>query len=179
MRQDPPLSAPDAALVAALRDDADLDAPFGLEDLATLAGTSLVVLESVARSGLLVPHHVDTDGSAWFSEADLAAVRSGLVLLEAGLPLDELLAIAVTSDASISAIAERASEAFLAFVRDPVLGSASDDDVAAQRLVTAYERMLPATIHLVAHHLRRRLMVAALQRLQDGSTEADDATDHG
>jgi hypothetical protein len=36
---------------------------------------------------------------------------------------------------------------------------------AGERLVTAYERMLPATERLVAHHLRRRLIIAALERL--------------
>jgi DNA-binding transcriptional MerR regulator len=166
-----PLDPADAALAAAVIAAADgtptddLQAPFDLTELAAEVGASPTLLEAVARAGLLLPHHVDEGGIARYSAADAEAVRAGLTLLDAGLPLAELLALAGPTDTAVKDVAERAVEAFLRFVRDPVLGTAVDDDEAAQRLVTAYERMLPATERLVAHHLRRRLILAALERL--------------
>jgi DNA-binding transcriptional MerR regulator len=166
----PPLDAADAALASAVRTPTDdLTAPYDLAALAERVGASTTLLTSVARAGLLLPHHVADDGTARYSDADVAAVQAGLTLLEAGLPLSELLALAGPTDAAVRDIAERAVEAFLRFVRDPVLVTSDDEQVAAERLVTAYERMLPATEQLVAHHLRRRLILAALERLSEAS----------
>jgi len=165
----------DAALAAAVASGAsgsvlgvdDIDAPFDLAGVADELGVSLVLLKSVARSGLLLPHHVDADGIARYSAADVEAVRAGLTLLDAGLPLAELLALAGPTDAAVAEIADRAVDAFLRFVRDPVLGSGGDGEESGARLVLAYERMLPATERLVAHHLRRRLILAAMGRLSE------------
>ena len=169
------LDAADAPLAAALGAGAgadDLDATLDLAGLAAAAGTSVTLLEAVARAGLLLPHHVDAAGVARYTDADVAAVRAGLALLDAGLPLAELLDLAGPTDAAVRDIAARAVDAFLRFVRDPVLGAAPDEAEAGRRLVTAYERMLPATERLVAHHLRRRLVGEALARLagRDGGS---------
>jgi len=155
----------------------DMNAPFDLDALAAVVDASTTLLASVARAGLLLPHHVDEEGVARYSEADAEAVRAGLTLLDDGLPLAELLALAGPTDAAVTEVAERAVEAFLRFVRDPVLGSTSNDAEAAARLVTAYERMLPATERLVAHHLRRRLIGVALARLAASTTDDGDADD--
>jgi hypothetical protein len=158
------LDAPDAALAAAVVAD-DEDAPFDLDGLAAEVGAGRALLESVSRAGLLLPHHVDPDGTARYSRADAEAVRAGLTLLEAGLPLGELLDLARRTDEAVRSVAGHAVEAFLRFVRDPVRGTAASDDEAAERLVTAYQEMLPATERLVAHHLRRRLLVEAAERI--------------
>lgn len=166
------LDPADAALIAVVGAADDTEAPFDLAALAQEVGASTTLLASVARAGLLLPHHVDGTGTARYSAADAEAVRAGLVLLDAGLPLAELLALAGPTDAAVRDVADRAVEAFLRFVRDPVIGSTGDDEEAAARLVTAYETMLPATERLVAHHLRRHLILAALERLAapDGAT---------
>jgi DNA-binding transcriptional MerR regulator len=157
------LDAPDAALAAAVVDDDE--ARFDLDDLALEVGATRSLLEAVERAGLLVPHHVDADGVARYAAADAQAIRAGLTLLDAGLPLGELLDLARRTDAAVRDISSHAVEAFLRFVRDPVRGTAADDAEAASRLVTAYERMLPATERLVAHHLRRRLLTEAAERV--------------
>jgi hypothetical protein len=166
---DGPLDAPDAALAAAVVDDAD--APFDLDALAIEVGTTRTLLEAVERAGILLPHHVDADGIARYSAADAAAVRAGLTLLDAGLPLGELLELGRRTDDAIRDLAVHAVDAFLRFVRDPVRGGAGSDDEATQRLVTAYERMLPATERLVAHHLRRRLLAEAAERVTQAPPE--------
>jgi DNA-binding transcriptional MerR regulator len=158
-----PLDPSDAALARAVVDDRD--APHDLAGLAAEVGAPVTLLEAVARAGLLLPHHVDNGGVPRFSAADAEAVRAGLELLDAGLPLAELLELAGPTDAAVRDVAARAVEAFLRFVRDPVLGTAPDEEVAGQRLVAAYERMLPAVERLVAHHLRRRLIMAAVERM--------------
>jgi len=163
----PDLDGPDAALARAVADDRD--APHDLGGLAAEVGTSVALLEAVGRAGLLLPHHVDADGTARYSAADADAVRAGLELLEAGLPLAELLELAGPTDEAVAAIADRAVEAFLRFVRDPVLGTAPDDGEAGRRLVAAYDRMLPAVERLVTHHLRRRLVAAAVARMAAGT----------
>jgi hypothetical protein len=160
----PSLDVPDAALAAAVTDDEH--APFDLDGLAAEVGTTRALLESVERAGLLVPHHLDDDGTARYSAADAAAVRAGLTLLDAGLPLGELLDLARRADGAVREVATHAVEAFLRFVRDPVRGTIADDEAAA-RLVTAYRDMLPATERLVAHHLRRRLLEEAARRVAD------------
>jgi hypothetical protein len=177
------LSRPDAALADALGSPVDdLEAPHDLDDLAAAVGTTRTLLEAVARSGLLLPHHIDDAGVERFSAADAAAVEAGLTLLDAGLPLDELLELARSTDRAITTIAEAAVEAFLRFVRDPVLGETDDESLAAERLVDAYVRMLPATERLVSHHLRRRLVARALERASDptsGATSDDAAAEPG
>jgi hypothetical protein len=164
------LDAPDAALAAAVVDDEE--APFDLDGLAAEVGAGRALLESVARAGLLLPHHVAEDGSARYSRADAEAIRAGLTLLDAGLPLGELLDLARRTDEAVRDVAGHAVEAFLRFVRDPVRGTAASDDEAAERLVTAYRDMLPATERLVAHHLRRRLLAEAAERIAAEQAES-------
>lgn len=176
---DPALDAPDAALAAAVADDGT--APYDLDGLAAEVGATRALLEAVERAGLLLPHHVDAEGTARYSDADANAVRSGLVLLDAGLPLGELLELARRTDAAVRQVAGPAVDAFLRFVRDPVRGTSGSDDEATERLVTAYQRMLPATEHLVAHHLRRRLLAAAAERVSDetAAENIEEAADPG
>lgn len=157
------LDAADAALAAAAADDED--APYDLETVLERTGATRTLLEAVERAGLLVPHHRDADGVARYSEADVAAVRAGMTLLDAGLPVGELLDLARRTDEAIGQVADHAVEAFLRFVRDPVHGTARSEEEATTRLVTAYDRMLPATERLVAHHLRRRLLARAAERV--------------
>ena len=167
------LSAVDAALVDAVASPPDdLEAPYDLVGLADATGTTTALLEAIARSGFLLPHHIDGAGSPRYSAMDAAAVEAGLTLLDSGLPLDEFLELASATDTAIATIADAAVEAFLHFVRDPTLGALGVGDLegeaaAGARLLTAYERMLPATERLVAHHLRRRLLHRALERLAD------------
>lgn len=160
-----PDRAPDAVLASALtRTDDDLDAPYDLDALTRVVAAPRDLLDAVHRSGLLVAHHVDADGTARYSDADVAAIASGLALLDAGLPLDEFLVLARRTDEAIASVADAAVDAFIRFVRDPVIGD-PDGDAAAERLVTAYHRMLPAAEHLVAHHLRRRIVEVATARM--------------
>lgn len=159
-----PRRAADSALAAELAEGDDAEASLTLADVTVGAGADPALVAALVRAGLLVPHHVDSEGTPRFTPSDVEALGQGLRLLEAGLPLGELLALATRADTALSELAEAAVEAFLRFVRDPVIGS-SDEATAADRLVAAYTTMLPATTAVVAHHFRRRVLGAASRRL--------------
>ena len=149
---------------------------FTLAELADRTGVSMPLLEAVAREGLLVPR---TDDDRAYTPADADAVRAGLALLEAGVPLSELLALARRHDEAMRQVAEHAVDLFARFVRDPIRGSAASDEEASDRMVAALHAMLPAAGAVVAHHFRRRLVAAARARIEadegrtlDAGTEA-------
>ncbi|MDQ3951853.1 MAG: MerR family transcriptional regulator [Actinomycetota bacterium] len=160
------LDAADEALVAAIERPAPGkdDALLSLEELAERTGVSPALLQAIEREGLLVPRETD-DGPA-YTEDDAAAVTAGLQLLDAGLPLGELLALAREHDAAMRPVAQRAVDLFVQFVRDPIRGTTESDDEAAAKLTEAFAKMLPATGTLVGSHFRRLLLAEAQARLE-------------
>lgn len=163
-----PLDPADAALAAALsaplpgEDDGADGELLPLPELAERTGLSLPLLEALEREGLLIARDQHPPR---FAPADAEAVRAGLALVDAGLPLAELLDLARRTDEALREVAGHAVDLFVAFVRDPVQGTAATSDEAAERLVTAFRAMLPATERLVGHHFRRLLVAAARERL--------------
>ena len=158
----------DAALAAALSsplpDESGEGGLLTLDELASASGLSVAVLEAVEREGLLVPRASD-DGESRYAAADVDVVRAGMQLLEAGLPLGELLDLARRTDDALRGVADHAVDVFLRFVRDPIRGTAASDDEAADRLLDAFQRMLPAAGDLVGSHMRRLVVAAARARL--------------
>lgn len=168
---DPPLPAADAALAAALAgplpgEDADAEVELlTIDELAEHADLPASLLEAVEREGLLIPRTTDDDRR--YTAADAEALRAGLALVEAGLPLDELFNLARAHTAAMRTIADHAVELFVRFVRDPIRSDAGDEQEAATRLLAAFSQMLPATSTLVSHHFRRLLVNAAHERLRE------------
>ena len=101
----------------------------------------------------------------------MRAASAGIALLEAGLPLDELLALAKDHDRAARATAERAVELFDAYVRAPIRSESQSEAEAAERLVEAFRTLLPATTRLVAHHFRQTLLAAARARFEGPPAE--------
>lgn len=165
------MDARDLALNRALLPDDD-QMLLTLEDLAGRSGLSLPLLEALAREGLLIPRQ-DSPRPLYHPD-DAEAVRAGLDLVEAGLPLGELLQMARAADLAMRPVAAAAVDAFVRFVSDPVEGTAATDEEAAVRLVTAFESMLPAAGRLVSHHFQRLLVESARRRLDE-----DRASDAG
>jgi DNA-binding transcriptional MerR regulator len=166
----PELPAADAALAAALagpipgEEAADVEL-LTLDELATHSDLPASLLEAVEREGLLIPRVID--GQRRYTRADAEALKAGLALVEAGLPLDELFNLAREHTAAMRTIADNAVELFVRFVRDPIRSQTSSEDEAAARLLTAFQQMLPATSTLVSHHFRRLLVNAAQARLTE------------
>lgn len=160
----------DAALIEALSTaTGGTDATLTLDELADRAGLPVAVVEAVSREGLL--HPVPGADPPRFAEDDLTVLRAGTTLLEAGLPLGELLDLARRTDQTLRELADHAVEVFLHFVRDPVRGTSDDPAEAADQLVGAFRAMLPATGELVGAHFRRLLVAAARARVEDPATD--------
>jgi DNA-binding transcriptional MerR regulator len=153
----------DRALLEALDDPATDAELVTIDALADASGVSKPLLEALAREGLLLPE-VETPEPR-YDPADAGAVEAGMALIEAGLPLGELLALARAMNDAMQPIATRAVELFANFVRDSVEATAGSEDDAARRLVAAFTTMLPATGRLVEHHFRRLLLADAKRRL--------------
>lgn len=134
------------------------------EELAERIGVAPALLQAIEAEHLLVPRM--QDGAPRYTLADVSAAQAGIALLEAGVPLGELLALARDHDASVRKTAERAVDLFEGYVREGIRATASSDGEAAERLVDAFRKMLPATTTLVAHHFRRVLLASALARIE-------------
>ncbi|MFN2490484.1 MAG: MerR family transcriptional regulator [Actinomycetota bacterium] len=159
------LDPADEALVAALAGPI-LGGPeewLTLEELAARTSVSPALLRGIEREGLLVPEV--RNGVAFYTSSDVQAVASGLRLLEAGIPLTELIALARAHEGAMKEVAERAVELFDEFVRRPLRNEAVPPE-AAERLVDAFRTMFPATTTLVAHHFGRLLLRAAHERIE-------------
>ena len=165
------LDAADEALVTAVSTTdggdpaAGPDDAFSLEELSVRSAIPLALLHAVVREGLLVPRRIG--GAERYTEADVHAARAGLALLEAGLPLPEILELARRHHAAMRAVAEGAVQLFDEHIRQPLRtdDSASEAE-AAERLVDAFQALLPATTTLVAHHFRRTLLAVAQEHIE-------------
>ncbi len=155
----PSLDPWDRALLDAL-DGAD--SLVTLEELAKAADVSTTLLEALVRGGLLIPTSTNL-----FDAGEAEALSAGLQLVEAGLPLAELMNLAREMDEAMRPVAERAVNVFATFVRDSVEATAESEADAAARLVTAFRTMLPATSRLVGHHFRGLLLAHARTRMTE------------
>ncbi len=158
---------PLAAAVAAASDEELLS----LDELAARAAVPPALLQAVVREGLLVARV--QDGEQRFAASDAAIVAAGLKLLEAGLPLAELLALAQRHDAATRAIAEHAVTLFDVHVREPLRASDLTAEERAQRLVEAFRTLLPTVTTLVEHHFRAVLLQVAREHLESVGEPAE------
>ena len=150
----------DRALLEALHPAADL---LTLDELAVRTKLPPTLLEVVVREGFLKP--VNSDPDPLFDPGDVEPIKAGLSLVEAGLPLGELLNLARKMDAAMQPVVDEAIDLFVRFVRDSVEANAGSDEEAARRLVEAFSAMLPATGRMVDHHFRSLVLEGARQRL--------------
>lgn len=152
-----------AAVDAALPGNDSAKQRLTLDELAATTGVSPALLRAIEREGLLVPRVVA--GEPRYTSGDADAVSAGLELLGAGLPLSELLNLARRHDEAMRTVAEQAVDLFVRYIRDPIHASAVSEVEAADRLIAAFRRMLPATTSLVTHHFRRVLLEVAHERM--------------
>ncbi len=161
------LQPADMPLVTAVTeaDAGDADrASFSLAEVAERANVSFVLVEAVANEGLMVPrlHH----GESRYTEADVEMVRAAIRLLETGLPLPELLAIARRYHDATREFAQGAVEMFDEYVRRPLLDADLPAEVRADQLVEAFRVLFPSVSALVAHHFRRVLLNVAQEHIE-------------
>jgi DNA-binding transcriptional MerR regulator len=160
------LGKPDAdlaAAVAAARGDIVQEELLGLDEFAQRSGVPASLIQAVEREG--IRFGIEVDGEERYTTADIEMVRGALRLLEFGLPLGELLALARDTNEAMTALAARAVELFDEHVRKPIRDTAASEEAAAAQLVEAFDTLLPAVTNLVASHFRRVLLVVAEEHL--------------
>ncbi len=160
------LRKPDADLaeaVAAARGDTTEEELLGLDEFAQRSGVPASLIQAVEREG--IRFGVELDGQERYTATDIEMVRGALRLLEFGLPLGELLALARDTHEAMTALAGRAVELFDEHVRKPIRDTAASEEAAAAQLVEAFDTLLPAVTNLVASHFRRLLLTAAEEHL--------------
>jgi DNA-binding transcriptional MerR regulator len=150
-----------AAAVAAARGQTGDDGQelLTLEAFAARSGVPASLIQAVEREGIVLSRM--EDGGERYAAADIDVVRTALRLLEFGLPLGDLLALARDADRAMRGLAGRAVELFDEHVRKPIRDTAGDDERAADQMVEAFAELLPAVTELVAHHFRRVLLETA------------------
>lgn len=164
------LDAADEALIAALSDEAKHrgdEEVFDLAELSRRSGIPAPLLQSAVEAGLL------PEEWGGFTDEDVEAAKAGLSLLEAGVPMSDLLELAQSYHQQTRAVAEKAVELFDEYVRRPIRGEGLADQEAATRLVAAFQAMLPATTTLVTHHFTRTLLAVALEHIEKVGDDAE------
>ncbi len=134
-------------------------------ELAAEAGIPEALITAAQSAGLVQPIRVGSDER--YSEADLDMARAGLALLAAGVPLPELIDLAVRHARTTQELAERAIELFDRHVRHHGAQRAEDQAVTEQ-----FRTLLPQVTKLVALFFQRTLVSRALSRLE-GAGESD------
>ncbi len=152
-----------AAAVAAARGESQPEELLTLEAFAAAAGVPASLIQAVEREGIRLG--VTVDGETRYSSGDVRTIRGALRLLEFGLPVGELLALARETNEAMVRLAEQAVELFDRYVREPIRDTAPSEEDAAAQLVEAFDALLPAVTDLVATHFRRVLLAAAEGRL--------------
>jgi DNA-binding transcriptional MerR regulator len=167
------LDATDEPLAEAVlaADAEDAEEFLSLDELAHRSGIPIALIEVVAREGLLVPR--EHEGQPRYTAADVAVVASGMRLVEAGFPIDQLIALARAHHGATRDIAAQAVAMFDEHVRAPLRDSELADAEKAERLVDAFEVLLPAVTALVAHHFRRVLLEVAQEHLEAVGHESE------
>jgi DNA-binding transcriptional MerR regulator len=138
------------------------EAVYQPREFARELGIPYPLLVSLETAGLLVPQPVG-DGDQRYTQGDLEAMRGALELLESGVPLHDLLALAVEHDRATRAVVDRAIDLFDDHIRKRTRDGKEE---SAEKVAEAYRELLPVVTGLVAHHFQRLLVRRALERLE-------------
>jgi DNA-binding transcriptional MerR regulator len=149
------------ALRAALEEGRS-EAVYEPREFARALGIPYPLLASLEQSGLLVPQ-AGNEGDRRYTQSDLEVTGGALKLLEKGVPLHDLLALALEHDRATLAFVDRAIDLFDDHIRKR---KGDGKEESAEKVAEAYRELLPVVTGLVAHHFQRTLVRRALERLE-------------
>ena len=158
--------AEDRPLLEALVEEHVGERTFSRAELAAEVGIPEELIGAAEASGLVQPLQVE--GEERFSAADREMAHAALRILNAGFPLNQLLALAVQHAQSVQEVSDRAIDLFDDHVRKRAAEQGETGEVT-----DAFRDLLPQLTRLVALHFQRTLVSRALQRLA-GRGEDDD-----
>lgn len=142
------------------------DGPAGLldrDEVAAAAGVDPQIVDLAVAAHLLEPIETKDRGVA-FGEDAVAMLQAARQILEAGVPLHELVALATSHASSITGVVDAAIDLFA----DHVVPRHEGDPAA---LTDTFRHLLAQTTTLVARHFQRTLVARSLERLRDAEPE--------
>ena len=157
------LEPSDEALVAAVTAPAAPET-ISLDELSARSGVPPALLGQLEQAGLLVP--VDGGGEPRFPGEDVTAVRAGLRILEAGVPLPDLIDLARRHAACVEATSRDAVDMFDRHVRERIQGRGGNQERAERQLLQLFGELLDASATLVRHHFQRTLLRTAREHIE-------------
>lgn len=135
-----------------------------LAELSERSGVSEPVLKSLEQAGLLAP--IDGGTEPFYSVDDLAAITAGMKLIEAGVPLAELIELGSEHAAATELTARRAVDLFDRHVRERIQAEGGEPEAAERKLLQLFNELLDASGTLVRHHFQRTLLRAAREHIE-------------
>jgi len=157
------LEASDEALVAAITHPSAPET-LTLDELSERSGVAVPLLKSLEQAGLLVA--ADAEDEPRYPASDLDSLAAGLKLVEAGVPLPDLMALGREHADSVEATARRAVELFDRHVRERIQAAGGSQEDAERRLLQLFEELLEASGTLVRAHFERTLLRAAREHVE-------------
>jgi DNA-binding transcriptional MerR regulator len=157
------LEASDEALVAAVTTPTAPET-LSLEELAARSGVAVPLLRTLEQAGLLVP--AGDGAEPRYPAEDLEALAAGLRLIEAGVPLGDLMDLGREHAAAVERTARQAVELFDHHVRERIQAEGGDPAGASRRLLELFNQLLDASGILVRHHFQRTLLRAAREHIE-------------
>src|SRR5438270_1130750 len=160
------LEASDEPLVAAITSPAAPET-LTLSELSARSGVATALLKMLDQAGLLQPVLPANDGEEpRYPAQDLEAVAAGLKLVEAGVPLAELMDLGREHAASVEHTARRAVELFDRHIRERIQAAGNSQEQAEAALLKVFNELLDASGTLVRQHFQRALLRAAREHVE-------------
>ena len=172
-----PLASEPLAEAPASELETDPTELFTLSELADRTGVPLALLKAFEAEELLIPRRVGSVER--YTRQDVESAKAGLLLLEWGLPLSELLDLSRRHHAATVDVARTAVEMFSTHVRGKLREAEADHgddglaDDGTSRLVEAFMDLLPAVTTLVEHHFTRTLLKAAFDHIEQVGSDRE------
>jgi DNA-binding transcriptional MerR regulator len=132
------------------------DEHLDLHELADRTRVPLAVLRSLEGSGVVRPRKGGDEG-AYYTAADVRAVRMLLSLLGVGLPMEEFMRLATIQIAAMQQVAVGAVELYAKYVGEPLRASGLDPSEEEARSEAAFSLLVQAATSLVAYSFERTL----------------------
>jgi DNA-binding transcriptional MerR regulator len=158
------LEASDESLVEAISAPAAVET-LTLDELSARSGVAPPLLRALEQAGLLVPVASSDGEQPRYPAGDLEAIAAGLKLVEAGVPLADLMELGRQHAADVERTARRAVELFDRHVRERIQSGSRSGDAEAE-LLRLFNELLEASGTLVRHHFERTLLRAAREHVE-------------
>ena len=143
------------------------------QELAERTRVPLAVLRSLEASGVIRARQ--GSAGAYYTGADVRAVRMLLSLLGVGLPMEEFMRVASVQLDTAQAVAEGAVDLFMKFARAPLVDAGLPQREEAERMVAALRLMMHSATALMTYNFQRMVLATAQRVLEKEGSQSERA----